>query len=79
VQIIRKVEAYPVVVIQGPTGCGKTTQVPQYLLDFCINESSPVNIVVTQPRRISAFSVAKRISDERNWPLGSVIGFKVIK
>lgn len=71
------VDAYSAVVIQGPTGCGKTTQVPQYLLDHCINESSPVNIVVTQPRRIAAFSVAKRISDERNWLVGSVVGYKV--
>lgn len=51
-----------VVVISGQTGCGKTTQVPQYLVEDLIRagQGARCNIVCTQPRRISAISVAER-------------------
>ena len=64
-------------VISGPTGCGKTTQVPQYILEHGRNNKKPVNIIVTQPRKIAAQSVAKRVCAENGWPLGSVVGYKV--
>lgn len=63
--------------IQGPTGCGKTTQVPQFILDNCRDRREFCNIVVTQPRRIAAISVARRVCDERCWELGTVCGFQV--
>lgn len=55
-----------VVLICGETGSGKTTQVPQYVLEDAIMRGlgSTVNIVVTQPRRIAAISVAERVSYE---------------
>ncbi len=48
-------------------GCGKTTQLPQFILDACINHTcaSRTNIVVTQPRRVSALSVSARVAAER--------------
>lgn len=66
-----------VVIIQGPTGCGKTTQVPQFILDDCKTNDKPCKIVVTQPRRIAAISVARRVCEERNWALGSICGYQV--
>ncbi|XP_074763122.1 ATP-dependent RNA helicase A isoform X2 [Athene noctua] len=68
-----------VVVICGATGCGKTTQVPQYILDEYIktNRAAECNIVVTQPRRISAVSVAERVSYERGEQPGQSCGYSV--
>ncbi|XP_076060953.1 tudor domain containing 9 protein spindle E isoform X2 [Oratosquilla oratoria] len=76
-EIVAKVEAYPVVVIEGETGCGKSTQVPQYIFDAAVEANKYVNIVVTQPRKIAAVSLAKKISEERGWKLGSLVGYQV--
>ncbi|XP_007942813.1 ATP-dependent RNA helicase TDRD9 [Orycteropus afer afer] len=51
--------------------------VPQYLLDYCIERSVHCNIVVTQPRRIGASSIARWISKERSWTLGGMVGYQV--
>ncbi|XP_014470956.1 PREDICTED: probable ATP-dependent RNA helicase spindle-E isoform X2 [Dinoponera quadriceps] len=75
--ILSMIEANSVTVIQGPTGCGKTTQIPQLLLDANIKKRLHCNIIVTQPRRIAAISIAKRVSQEGRWPLGSVVGYRV--
>ncbi|GAB6031855.1 ATP-dependent DNA/RNA helicase dhx36 [Chamberlinius hualienensis] len=56
------------IVISGETGCGKTTQVPQFILDSFIQSGNGTmcNIICTQPRRISAISVAERVAEERS-------------
>ena len=71
------VESQQVTVIEGETGCGKTTQVPQYILDYYAAQSRYCNIVVTQPRRIAAISIARRVCAERDWQLGRVCGYQV--
>ena len=71
------IESNQVTVIQGPTGSGKTTQIPQFILDYYAEESRYCNIIVTQPRKIAAMSVSKRVCDERGWELGSVCGYQV--
>ncbi|XP_071961942.1 ATP-dependent RNA helicase TDRD9-like [Antedon mediterranea] len=75
--IISTIENNQVTVIQGPTGCGKTTQVPQFILDHYVREDRHCNIVVTQPRRIAAISIAKRVNAERKWQLGGLVGYQV--
>lgn len=70
---------WQVLVISGETGCGKTTQLPQYILEEEISSlrGAHCNIVCTQPRRISAISVAARISSERGESLGETIGYQI--
>ncbi|CAA7034087.1 unnamed protein product [Microthlaspi erraticum] len=76
--ITSAVESNQVILISGETGCGKTTQVPQYLLDHMwSNKRETCKIVCTQPRRISAMSVSERISCERGESIGENIGYKV--
>ncbi len=47
-------------IICGDTGCGKSTQIPQYILE----KDPDAKIIVTQPRRIAAINLAKRVSEE---------------
>ncbi|WFC97591.1 RNA helicase [Malassezia yamatoensis] len=65
--LLDTIHANRVVLIAGETGCGKTTQVPQFLLDDAIEcgSGSECSIVVTQPRRVSAMGVAARVASER--------------
>lgn len=59
-----------VVIIQGEPGCGKSTRIPQYVLESWAKEDGllgyPGMIAVTQPRRIAAISLSERVSTERN-------------
>ncbi|EPQ60243.1 P-loop containing nucleoside triphosphate hydrolase protein [Gloeophyllum trabeum ATCC 11539] len=66
-EFVRLVQANRVVVVVGETGSGKTTQLPQFILDSLIlgDRGASASILVTQPRRISAISVAARVSAER--------------
>ncbi|KAK3421603.1 hypothetical protein EUGRSUZ_G02228 [Eucalyptus grandis] len=68
-----------VVIISGETGCGKTTQIPQFILESEINSGRGAlcNIICTQPRRISAMSVSERVASERGEILGDSVGYKV--
>ena len=73
-ELVDAVRRHPVVVVEGPTGCGKTTQIPQMLLRAGI---TPLRIGVTQPRRIAAVSVAWRIAEEREAVLGGEVGYSI--
>ncbi|KAL1539169.1 RNA helicase [Salvia divinorum] len=81
--ILHLLEENNVVVISGETGCGKTTQVPQFILDHMIEAGlgGQCNIICTQPRRIAAVSVAERVANERceSYPGSddSLVGYQV--
>ncbi|XP_020220553.1 DExH-box ATP-dependent RNA helicase DExH3 [Cajanus cajan] len=76
---LRVMSENQVVVVSGETGCGKTTQLPQYILESEIEAVSGAvcNIICTQPRRISAMSVSERVAAERGEKLGESVGYKV--
>lgn len=78
-QIMQAINDNPVIIIRGNTGCGKTTQVCQFILDDYIasEQGAYASIVVTQPRRISAVSVADRVAVERCEQLGQSVGYSV--
>ena len=77
--ILRCVNSHQVVVISGETGCGKTTQVPQYILEEAGlgGRAGEVRIVVTQPRRVAAISVAERVASETGTKTGDIVGYQV--
>ncbi|KAG5053297.1 hypothetical protein JHK87_005495 [Glycine soja] len=75
--ITSTVESHQVVLISGETGCGKTTQVPQFILDHMWGKGEVCKIVCTQPRRISATSVSERIASERGETIGENVGYKI--
>ncbi|KAL9691241.1 hypothetical protein QQ045_011660 [Rhodiola kirilowii] len=82
-EILQLLNVNNVLVVCGETGSGKTTQVPQFILDDMIEGGcgGECNIICTQPRRIAAISVAERVADERCEPSpgmdGSLVGYQV--
>ncbi len=77
------VAAHAVVVVSGETGCGKTTQLPAFLLEHleasaAAADAPPFSIIVTQPRRIAAVSVAARVPAQRGEAVGrGAVGYAV--
>jgi ATP-dependent helicase HrpA len=78
-EIARAIDAHQVVIVCGETGSGKTTQLPKIALQLGrgLGAGGRGLIGHTQPRRIAASSVAKRIAMELNSALGEVVGYKV--
>jgi ATP-dependent helicase HrpA len=80
--IARALREHQVVIVCGETGSGKTTQLPKIVLELGRGRANYPDgggglIGHTQPRRIAASSVAKRIAFELNSPLGEVVGYRV--
>lgn len=69
-EIVQAIKDNSVTIITAETGAGKSTQVPQYLLD------AGYDLVVTQPRRLAARTVAQRVAEEYGCEFGSVVGFR---
>ncbi|MCW7537810.1 ATP-dependent RNA helicase HrpA [Aquabacterium sp. A7-Y] len=78
-EIARAIDQHQVVIVCGETGSGKTTQLPKLCLAMGRGKGAGGKGLIghTQPRRIAASSVAKRIAQELNSPLGEHVGFKV--
>jgi len=74
--IIEAVREHQVLIIEGETGSGKTTQIPQYLKEggFCEDGKK---IGCTQPRRVAAMSVAARVAEEMGVKLGNQVGYSI--
>ncbi|KDN51841.1 hypothetical protein RSAG8_00390, partial [Rhizoctonia solani AG-8 WAC10335] len=75
-KILYAVEKYGVVIIVGQTGCGKTTQLPQYLYETGWAANGNI-IACTQPRRVAATSVAARVATEVGSVLGDEVGYTI--
>jgi len=71
-EIARAVRDHQVVIVAGATGSGKTTQLPKIALEL-----GRTRIAHTQPRRIAARTIAERIAEELQVPLGTTVGYKV--
>ncbi|KZC06075.1 PREDICTED: putative ATP-dependent RNA helicase DHX30 [Dufourea novaeangliae] len=78
-QILESIENNQVLLIKGDTGCGKSTQVPQFIIDAYTEQgkANECNILVSEPRRVSALSLAKRVAKERGEQVGDVVGYHV--
>lgn len=78
-RVVSAVRSSRVVVIAGETGCGKTTRIPRFLLEDRVRggDGANCNILVTQPRRISAVSVAHRVAHEMGPALKHFVGYQV--
>ena len=74
-EIVGLIRAHQVVVIAGETGSGKTTQLPKLCL--LAGRGAAGVVGCTQPRRIAARSVARRVAEELQVPLGGTVGFQV--
>lgn len=75
-RIIECVRNNKVTIIEGSTGSGKTTQIPQFLLEADIIPSDK-KVICTQPRQVAAINVATRVAQEMDVELGSVVGYCV--
>ena len=79
------INSSPVSIISGDTGSGKSTQLPQYLVDEQLENMDEDqedtlprrSIMVTQPTRIAALNAAKRVADERGCKLGTKVGYRI--
>ena len=74
-QLLKAVNDNQVLVVIGETGSGKTTQITQYLAEF--GYTSRGRIACTQPRRVAAMSVAKRVAEEYGCRLGQEVGYTI--
>jgi len=76
-RLIDAVKKSPVLIVIGETGSGKTTQIPQFLLDAGLAGPSTGVIACTQPRRVAAVTVAQRVAQERGVEVGTEVGYTV--
>jgi len=84
-EILDLIEKNQVVLVAGETGSGKSTQIPQFIMEYMEenNQLDKCNVICTQPRRISAISIAQRVSIERGerpnsiGKSGSAVGYQV--
>ena len=74
-EIIDAIREHPVIILSGETGSGKTTQIPKMCLDA--GRGWKKRIACTQPRRVAALSIAKRVSEELNVNYGHEVGSKI--
>ncbi|XP_037515630.1 pre-mRNA-splicing factor ATP-dependent RNA helicase DHX16 [Rhipicephalus sanguineus] len=74
--LLQAVAEHQVLIIEGETGSGKTTQIPQYLYEAGYT-ADKMKIGCTQPRRVAAMSVSARVSEEMGVKLGNEVGYSI--
>lgn len=76
--LLERMAEHDVVVVVGETGSGKTTQIPQYLMEAGrASGEHGKRVAVTQPRRVAAMAVAQRVAEEVGCTVGSTVGYSV--
>ena len=82
-ELLQAIESHQVIIVCGETGCGKSTQLPAYVLENELSNGRSCKIYCTEPRRISAISLARRVSEElgeRKSDVGtmrSIVGYAI--
>ncbi|KAG6299893.1 DEAH-box ATP-dependent RNA helicase prp43 [Claviceps aff. purpurea] len=76
-EFLDKYHSTQILVFVGETGSGKTTQIPQYVVYDEMPKVTGKLVACTQPRRVAATSVAQRVADEMDVPLGDEVGYSV--
>lgn len=76
-QLLECVEKSQIVVVEGETGSGKTTQIPQFLVDAGYAQVGSSTVACTQPRRVAATSIAARVAEEMDVTLGEHVGYTI--
>uniref|UniRef100_UPI00358FE3E5 3'-5' RNA helicase YTHDC2-like n=1 Tax=Myxine glutinosa TaxID=7769 RepID=UPI00358FE3E5 len=66
-----------VVIVIGETGCGKTTQIPQFLLDASHVAGKPCRLLCAQPHQLTAVTIAERVAAERGEDVGETVGYQI--
>ncbi|CAH2101000.1 unnamed protein product [Euphydryas editha] len=75
---MRLLNTHQCVVLVGETGSGKTTQIPQWCVEFAaVTGMKSQGVACTQPRRVAAMSVAQRVAEEMDVPLGQQVGYSI--
>ena len=74
--LLEAIEEHQVLIVEGETGSGKTTQIPQYLYEAGYTRDEK-KIGCTQPRRVAAMSVAARVAQEMDVKLGNEVGYSI--
>jgi HrpA-like RNA helicase len=77
-QLMQAIASHQVVLVSGETGCGKSTQLPQFILEEHLAAGKHCRVVCGQPRRLSAVSLAQRVAAERGEPVGNSVGYVVM-
>lgn len=75
--LMEMIISHQVIIVCGETGSGKTTQLPQFVLDYSSSCNERCRIICTQPRRISAVAVSERVAAERGERVGQTVGFHI--
>lgn len=73
---IQMLHSHQTIILVGETGSGKTTQIAQFIAEagYC---QAGKKVVCTQPRRVAAMSVARRVSEEMDVALGEEVGYSI--
>ncbi|KAL0478156.1 ATP-dependent RNA helicase [Acrasis kona] len=79
--LLKEITQNPALVVVGETGSGKTTQLPQYILENFLQDENTEDriptVAITQPRRVAAVSIARRVAEEMGVTLGSKVGYSI--
>lgn len=76
-KLLKAVADNQIVIVEGETGSGKTTQIPQFLVEAGYAEKGVSAVACTQPRRVAATSIATRVAEEMDVVLGEEVGYTI--
>lgn len=75
--LLETIRENDVVVIRAETGTGKSTNLPQLILEQCERDGEPCKMVVTQPRKIAAISIAQQVARQSGFQMPTAVGYAV--